>query len=274
MNHVDHVFLGRDLSRRAVLRSALVCAGVSSLPCWRVSQAQAASSSRSKKRSLILLWQDGGASHFETFDPKPDAPAEYRGELGAIPTTLPGVAFCEVLPRLAQLAHRMCVVRSLHQRSSGHVHACHDDHHATDAYQYPSIEFFRGVAANWWWQGADSLMTFNWSNASPILCQKVGATPDLRRSGRRITKSAPPRRSREKTRCSSSSDGAGIPGPKAIATTTTMRPCHLNCPLTAVFGQCRYASATTSALTPYGLNRWCCDSSCFALRPPTRSTCI
>ena len=54
---------------------------------------------------------------------------------------------------------------------------CHDDHHATDAYQYPSIEFFRGVAANWWWQRADSLMTFNWSNASPNLCQKVGATP-------------------------------------------------------------------------------------------------
>jgi len=54
---------------------------------------------------------------------------------------------------------------------------CHDDHHATDAYQYPSIEFFRGVAANWWRQGADSLMTFNWSNASPDLCQIVGATP-------------------------------------------------------------------------------------------------
>ena len=126
MNYVDHLFLGRDLSRRAVLRSALVGAGVSSLPRWPVSQAQAASSSWSKKRSFILLWQDGGPSHFETFDPKPDAPAEYRGELGAIPTTLPGVAFCEVLPRLAQLAHRTCVVRSLHQPSSGHVDGSHN----------------------------------------------------------------------------------------------------------------------------------------------------
>jgi hypothetical protein len=54
---------------------------------------------------------------------------------------------------------------------------CHDDHHATDAYQYPPIEFFRGVAANWWHQGADSIMTFNWSNARPELCRKVGATP-------------------------------------------------------------------------------------------------
>ena len=101
MNHVGHVFLGRDLNRRAVLRSALVGAGALSFPQWPTWQAQAAFSSRSKKRSLVLLWQDGGPSHFETFDPKPDAPSEYRSELGAIPTTLPGVAFCDVLPRLA-----------------------------------------------------------------------------------------------------------------------------------------------------------------------------
>jgi hypothetical protein len=125
MNHVDHVFLGRDLSRRAVIRTALLGAGVLGFPRWPQAQA-ALSSSRKKKRSLILLWQDGGPSHFETFDPKPDAPAEYRGELGAIPTTLPGVAFCEVLPRLAQLAHRMCVIRSLHQPSSGHVDGSHN----------------------------------------------------------------------------------------------------------------------------------------------------
>ena len=126
MNHVDHVFLGRDLSRRTVLRTALMGAGMLSFPRWPVAHLQAATSSRSKKRSLILLWQDGGPSHFETFDPKPDAPSEYRGELGAIPTTLPGVAFCEVLPRLAQLAERICVVRSLHQPSSGHVEGSHN----------------------------------------------------------------------------------------------------------------------------------------------------
>ena len=125
MNHVGPVFLGRNLSRRALLRSALTGAGISGLSVFPSWQAQAASSSRSQKRSLILLWQDGGASHFETFDPKPDAPAEYRGELGAIQTTLPGVAFCEVLPRLAQLAHRFSVVRSLHQPSSGHVDGSH-----------------------------------------------------------------------------------------------------------------------------------------------------
>src|SRR3990172_10215234 len=118
--------LGRDLSRRAFLRSALLGTGVLSLPQVLQWQAQAASTPSPKKRALILLWQDGGPSHFETFDPKQDPPSEFRGELGAIPTPLPGVAYCEVLPRLAQLAHRTCVIRSLHQPSSDHVVGSHN----------------------------------------------------------------------------------------------------------------------------------------------------
>jgi hypothetical protein len=54
---------------------------------------------------------------------------------------------------------------------------CFDDHHTSDAYQYPSIELFRGVFGNWWQQGADSVATFNWSNATPELCKKIGALP-------------------------------------------------------------------------------------------------
>ena len=79
-----------------------------------------------REKSLILLWQDGGPSHFETFDPKPDAPLEFRGELGAIATAIPGVQFCEVLPRLSQLANRFSIVRSIHQTSSGHVVGTHN----------------------------------------------------------------------------------------------------------------------------------------------------
>ncbi len=126
MSHHRICFLGQDLSRRTFMRSALMGAGILSLPQWLQWQAQAALPAPAKKRSLILLWQDGGASHFETFDPKPDAPSEYRGELGAIPTTLPGIAYCEVLPRLARLAHRTCVIRSLHQPSSDHVVGSHN----------------------------------------------------------------------------------------------------------------------------------------------------
>ncbi len=54
---------------------------------------------------------------------------------------------------------------------------CFDDHHTSDAYQYPPIELFRGVFGNWWQQGADSVVTFNWSNAVPDLCKKIGDLP-------------------------------------------------------------------------------------------------
>lgn len=126
MGHLRSGLLGRDLSRRAFLRSSLLGTGLLGLPQMMQWQVQAAKSSNAKKRSLILLWQDGGPSHFETFDPKPNAPSEYCGELDAIPTSLPGISYCEVLPRLAKLAHRTCVVRSLHQPSSGHVIGSHN----------------------------------------------------------------------------------------------------------------------------------------------------
>ena len=118
--------LGSGLTRRALLRSVVQGAGWLSLPLVMDLQALAASSTSLKKRSLILLWQDGGPSHFETFDPKPDAPSEYRGELNAIQTSLPGVAYCEVLPRLAGLADQTTVIRSLHQPSSDHVVGSHN----------------------------------------------------------------------------------------------------------------------------------------------------
>ena len=52
---------------------------------------------------------------------------------------------------------------------------CIDGHHAIDAYQYPPIEIYRGLASNWWQQGADSLITFNWSNAAAELGDALGA---------------------------------------------------------------------------------------------------
>ena len=121
--------IGRDLSRRAFVQNIFLGSGLLSLPDVLRQQAQAALSSElhtEKKRSLILLWQDGGPTHFETFDPKPEAPADFRGELGAIPTTLPGIKFCDVLPKLSRIAHRFSVIRSLHQPSSGHVDGSHN----------------------------------------------------------------------------------------------------------------------------------------------------
>ncbi|MFO0952364.1 MAG: DUF1501 domain-containing protein [Isosphaeraceae bacterium] len=64
-------------------------------------------------------------SHLETFDPKPDAPAEYRGKFSPIPTSVPGTFICEKLPELARLADRYCIVRSMAHDSPGHVNATH-----------------------------------------------------------------------------------------------------------------------------------------------------
>jgi hypothetical protein len=70
--------------------------------------------------NCIMIWLDGGPSHYETFDPKPNAPAEIRGSLGTIPTSVPGVHFSEVLPHLAKTADKVTVVRSICHKDPNH----------------------------------------------------------------------------------------------------------------------------------------------------------
>src|SRR6185369_5756101 len=71
--------------------------------------------------AVILVWCHGGPSHLETYDPKPEAPAEYRGPFGAIETSVPGLRYSELLPRQAKLAHRCALLRSVYHRGP-----CHD----------------------------------------------------------------------------------------------------------------------------------------------------
>src|SRR5436305_14896087 len=78
-----------------------------------------------KAVSCILLWMQGGPSHHDTFDPKPDAPAEVRGEFGTIPTTLPGVRFCDPLPMLAKQTDRLAVIRGHDPKNGSHGVADH-----------------------------------------------------------------------------------------------------------------------------------------------------
>jgi hypothetical protein len=71
-------------------------------------------------RSCILIFYYGGPSHLDTFDPKPDAPAEVRGEYRTIATAVPGVRLCEHLPLTARLLDRVALVRSLHHPMRNH----------------------------------------------------------------------------------------------------------------------------------------------------------
>jgi hypothetical protein len=76
---------------------------------------------RAGARSCILVYLLGGPPQLDTFDPKPDAPAEIRGPFGSIPTTLPGVRICEHLPRLARLIDRYALVRSVSHNNHNHT---------------------------------------------------------------------------------------------------------------------------------------------------------
>ncbi len=71
-------------------------------------------------RSCILIWMDGGPSQYETLDPKPAAPKEIRGAFGTVVTRIPGVHFSEHLPRLAALADKLAVVRSIRHDQGNH----------------------------------------------------------------------------------------------------------------------------------------------------------
>src|SRR5438309_1743784 len=111
-----HASCPGPMSRRAFVRLGALALGGLTLP-----QLEAARASHgSRPTSVILFWMWGGPSQFETFDPKPDAPVEYRGPFRPIRTTVPGMDVCELFPRLAEQGRRLALVRSLHHTMSSH----------------------------------------------------------------------------------------------------------------------------------------------------------
>ena len=65
-----------------------------------------------EKSAVIMVWQPGGCSHIDTYDPKPQASSEYRGPFGTIDTKVPGMQFTELLPMQAKIADKFTVLRS------------------------------------------------------------------------------------------------------------------------------------------------------------------
>src|SRR5579884_2521150 len=118
----------RGVSRRNFLRvGGLSALGLSLSGYFRL-QALAAAGGQAaapKAKSCILLWMQGGPSHHETFDPKPDAPAEVRGEFGTVATTLPGVRISEHLPLLARHTDKYSIIRGHNPQNGSHGVADH-----------------------------------------------------------------------------------------------------------------------------------------------------
>lgn len=99
------------LARRDFVRVGALSSFGLSLPMLFGRRAQGGV--RAKAKSCILIWLDGGPSHLETFDLKPEAPAEVRGPFSPIKTSVPGVEICELLPGLAKQMHRCAIIRSM-----------------------------------------------------------------------------------------------------------------------------------------------------------------
>ncbi len=118
---------GRDCHRREVMRVGALGAAALSLPELLFLESavasevpNATSSAFGKAKRIMLLYLQGAASQFETWDPKPDAPEEIRGKWGAISTSVPGVAICDQLPKMAQLVDRLAIVRSMTHENNNH----------------------------------------------------------------------------------------------------------------------------------------------------------
>jgi hypothetical protein len=112
-------FLRGRVNRRTVLKIGSL--GLAGLTLPDILRAEStANHAKATAKSVILLFQFGGPSHHDTFDPKPDAPAEIRGEFATIDTNVAGIQVTEHLGRLAQLADRYALVRSVHHDRSSH----------------------------------------------------------------------------------------------------------------------------------------------------------
>jgi hypothetical protein len=112
---VNHLLPTAGVSRRGFLAaSALALSNVARL------RAAAGVSGGVDDTAVILLWLPGGPPHMETFDLKPDAPAEYRGPFKPIHSAVPGLDVCELLPRHAALASRFTLVRSIAHNFGDH----------------------------------------------------------------------------------------------------------------------------------------------------------
>lgn len=115
------------LSRRELLRVGSIGLGGLSLPRLLQQRTEAAEGQpRVRAKSVILLFNTGGIPHHETWDPKPDAPREIRGEFGAIATRTPGLLAGELMPKTAALTDKIAVIRTM---------VTGDNSHSTSGYQ-------------------------------------------------------------------------------------------------------------------------------------------
>ncbi|MDP7205585.1 MAG: DUF1501 domain-containing protein, partial [Pirellulaceae bacterium] len=147
------------VSRRGFLRAGGLGASGLTLAELIRSNALAGPAAR-KDHSVIILWMRGGPSQHETWDPKPEAPVEYRGAFGSMETTVPGIRICDMLPQCASVMDKWSIIRSLHHNQPGHS--------AGDQVVFTGYD-----------PGPDPTMNIHPSCGSIVSEQLGGARPDL-----------------------------------------------------------------------------------------------
>src|SRR5947209_811655 len=111
------------ITRRSFLQAGVLGLGGLLLPDFlRMREAQAAGA---EKTAVILLWLSGGPGHMETWDPKPDAPSDYRGPIGAIRSKVPGILLSELMPEQARIMDRLAIIRTVNHGSGDHTKSNH-----------------------------------------------------------------------------------------------------------------------------------------------------
>src|SRR5689334_13315858 len=117
-----HARLCDGVTRREILRAGGLGAfglGLPSLLAGRRACA-AAPARKPAAKSCIVLFLMGGPPQHSTWDPKPDAPPEVRGEFKPIATNVPGLQICELMPRTAKVADKLCVLRAMASNDNAH----------------------------------------------------------------------------------------------------------------------------------------------------------
>src|SRR4051794_26403962 len=103
------------LSRRSFLQLGMTGMASMGLPQLLQAREQSKTKAQGKKyTSVILIWLDGGPSHLDMYDMKPQAPIEYRGLWKPIKTNVPGIQITELFPKQARVMDKFSIIRSLH----------------------------------------------------------------------------------------------------------------------------------------------------------------
>src|SRR5262245_4878779 len=107
-----------QLDRRSFVKAGIL--GTGGLALGDLLRAAARGTQKTRRPSVIILWMRGGPSHIDMWDPKPDAPEEYRGEFGVHTTKVTGIHLSDMLPHCGRIMDKWSIIRSLHHNDAGH----------------------------------------------------------------------------------------------------------------------------------------------------------